>query len=84
MKVIADQSMSLDGFSTGPNVRVGNGMGDGGDRLHEWMGWEDGGPAARAGARDELTPFDQLERSGLSWSRSRRDLRRFGAPRRSS
>ena len=67
-KVIADQSMSLDGFSTGPNVAVGNGMGDGGDQLHEWMGWEDedGGPAARAGvgSEDELTPFDLLKRSG--------------------
>jgi dihydrofolate reductase len=56
--------MSLDGFSTGPNVAVGNGMGDGGDQLHEWMGWEDGGPAARAGVGDELTPFDLLKRSG--------------------
>ena len=64
MKVIADQSMSLDGFSTGPNVGVGNGMGDGGDRLHEWMRWEDGGPAATAGVDDELTPFDLLKRSG--------------------
>jgi dihydrofolate reductase len=64
MKVIADQSMSLDGFSTGPNLGVGNGMGDGGDRLHEWMGWEDGGPAATAGVGDELTPFDLLQRSG--------------------
>lgn len=63
-KVIADQSMSLDGFSTGPNVAVGNGMGDGGDQLHEWMGWEDGGPAARAGVGDELTPLDLLKRSG--------------------
>jgi len=27
---------ALDGFITGPNVRVGNGMGDGGDRLHDW------------------------------------------------
>lgn len=63
-KVIADQSMSLDGFSTGPNVAVGNGMGDGGDQLHEWMGWEDGGPAARAGVGDELTPLDLLTRSG--------------------
>src|SRR3981081_4643930 len=35
-KVVSDISMSLDGFITGPNVRVGNGMGDGGDRLHEW------------------------------------------------
>lgn len=36
-KVYAEMSMSLDGFITGPNVRVGNGMGDGGDRLHDWM-----------------------------------------------
>ncbi|GLV55889.1 deaminase reductase [Dictyobacter sp. S3.2.2.5] len=36
-KVYAELSMSLDGFITGPNVRVGNGMGDGGDRLHDWM-----------------------------------------------
>ncbi len=35
-KVVSDISMSLDGFITGPNVRVGNGMGDGGDRLHDW------------------------------------------------
>jgi dihydrofolate reductase len=35
-KVTADISMSLDGFVTGPNVRVGNGMGDEGDRLHDW------------------------------------------------
>jgi dihydrofolate reductase len=36
-KVVSELSMSLDGFITGPNVRVGNGMGDGGDRLHDWM-----------------------------------------------
>ena len=36
-KVVCEISMSLDGFITGPNVRVGNGMGDGGDRLHDWM-----------------------------------------------
>src|SRR5215212_1180394 len=35
-KVIAEISMSLDGFITGPNVRVGNGLGDGGERLHDW------------------------------------------------
>ncbi len=32
-KVIADQSVSLDGFSAGPNVGMGNGMGDGGEGL---------------------------------------------------
>ena len=41
-KVFAEQSISLDGFSTGPNVAVGNGMGDGGERLHEWMFPADG------------------------------------------
>jgi dihydrofolate reductase len=29
-------SMSLDGFIAGPNERPDNGLGDGGDRLHEW------------------------------------------------
>jgi dihydrofolate reductase len=36
-KVTSDISMSLDGFITGPNVGVGNGMGDDGHRLHDWM-----------------------------------------------
>ncbi len=30
-------SMSLDGFIAGPNERPDNGLGDGGDRLHEWF-----------------------------------------------
>jgi dihydrofolate reductase len=37
-------SMSLDGFIAGPNEGPGNGLGDGGDRLHEWA-LKDGGPA---------------------------------------
>jgi dihydrofolate reductase len=36
-KTRAGMSMSLDGFIAGPNVRVDNGMGDDGDRLHDWM-----------------------------------------------
>src|SRR5215207_259188 len=36
-KVVLDASVSLDGFTTGPNVREGEPMGDGGERLHEWM-----------------------------------------------
>src|SRR5688500_10761991 len=35
-KVVSEISMSLDGFITGPNVRPGNGLGDGGERLHDW------------------------------------------------
>jgi dihydrofolate reductase len=30
-------SMSLDGFVAGPNEGPGNGLGDGGERLHEWV-----------------------------------------------
>ena len=30
-------SMSLDGFIAGPNESMDNGLGDGGDRLHEWV-----------------------------------------------
>ena len=30
-------SMSVDGFIAGPNEGPGNGLGDGGDRLHKWV-----------------------------------------------
>jgi len=30
-------SMSLDGFIAGPHVRPDNGLGDGGERLHDWV-----------------------------------------------
>ena len=33
---VLDMSMSLDGFVAGPNAGPGNGLGDGGHRLHEW------------------------------------------------
>jgi dihydrofolate reductase len=36
-KVYGEITMSLDGFITGPNVRAGNGLGDNGERLHDWM-----------------------------------------------
>ena len=61
--VIADQSISLDGFSAGPNVGVGNGMGDGGEQLHVWMFSEGNGAAVNAGVRED-TPFNLLQRSG--------------------
>lgn len=42
-KVTAEISMSLDGFVAGPNDGVDNGLGDGGEKLHEWVlrlrGW---------------------------------------------
>jgi dihydrofolate reductase len=36
-KVYFDITMSLDGFIAGPNDGPGNGLGDGGERLHEWV-----------------------------------------------
>ncbi|HWV84580.1 MAG TPA: dihydrofolate reductase family protein [Capillimicrobium sp.] len=38
-------SMSLDGFIAGPNAGPGNGLGDGGERLHDWV-LTDGGLAS--------------------------------------
>ncbi len=35
--VVAEQSISLDGFSAGANQSPANPMGDGGQRLHEWL-----------------------------------------------
>ena len=34
---VLDMSISLDGFIAGPNEGPGNGLGDGGHRLHEWF-----------------------------------------------
>jgi len=34
---VLDMSISLDGFIAGPNEGPGNGLGDGGHRLHEWL-----------------------------------------------
>jgi dihydrofolate reductase len=36
-KVSADISVSLDGYIAGPNDGVDNGLGDGGEQLHEWV-----------------------------------------------
>ena len=36
-KVIYETSMSLDGLTTGPNPRHEEPLGDGGERLHEWV-----------------------------------------------
>src|SRR3954463_2227041 len=45
-------SMSLDGFIAGPNEGPGNGLGDGGSRLHEWVfPGAEGGDFDAAGAR---------------------------------
>jgi dihydrofolate reductase len=36
-KVVADITMTLDGYVAGPNPSVEQGLGDGGERIHEWL-----------------------------------------------
>ena len=36
-RTVLYMSMSVDGFIAGPNDGPGNGLGDGGHRLHEWF-----------------------------------------------
>ncbi len=36
-QVVVDISVSLDGYVAGPNVGLANGLGDGGEALHEWV-----------------------------------------------
>jgi dihydrofolate reductase len=60
-------SVSLDGFIAGPNAGPGNGLGDGGERLHEWMRSrsadpDSGVPGRWAGVNGRL--FDELMATG--------------------
>lgn len=60
-------SMSLDGFIAGPNESVDNGLGDGGERLHEWAfagggATESGMPARPPGLDGEV--YDELMSTG--------------------
>ena len=50
-------SMSLDGFIAGPNVRPDNGLGDGGQRLHDWII-----PAVEGAANRQI--FDEMMATG--------------------
>ncbi|NUR63337.1 MAG: dihydrofolate reductase [Catenulispora sp.] len=47
-KTVLYMSMSVDGFIAGPNVGPGNGLGDKGQRLHEWF-LPDADPEHRTG-----------------------------------
>ena len=55
-KVLAGITMSLDGYVTGPNDRLGAGLGDDGERLHHWVF---GGPWTYDSPRGTPAPADQ-------------------------
>jgi dihydrofolate reductase len=54
-------SMSLDGFIAGPNAGPGNGLGDGGHRLHEWV-FTDGQVGRPAGVNGQV--YDEFMSTG--------------------
>ena len=59
-KVVAEISLSLDGYVAGPNPTLEKPLGDGGDQLHEWAirlkSWREphGLPGGETGPDDEL------------------------------
>jgi dihydrofolate reductase len=55
-------SMSLDGFITGPNDRADNGLGDGGERLHDWLTDERGNLVQPSGPSGDV--MDELNATG--------------------
>jgi len=59
--VIIQMSMSLDGYVAGPNDSDANGLGDGGERLHEWMFAGAAGPGEGLSGPDREV-FDVLRR----------------------
>jgi dihydrofolate reductase len=61
--------MSLDGFITGPNDRLGAGLGDGGERLHHWVfggPWSYDSPRGAPAAADQ-DHLDEVFSSGGAW-----------------
>ena len=68
-KVTSDMSMSLDGFITGPNDDIERPLGEGGERLHEWVygtaGWrEPHGLAGGAADRDSEVVDESFKATG--------------------
>ncbi len=62
-------SVSLDGFIAGPNAGPGNGLGDGGECLHEWLHSrgadpDSGVPGRPAGVNGQL--FDEFMATGAT------------------
>jgi dihydrofolate reductase len=69
MKVIGGITISLDGYITGPNDRLGAGLGDGGERLHHWVfggPWTYDSPRGSP-VRADQDYLDEVFASGGAW-----------------
>jgi hypothetical protein len=69
-KVICGITMSLDGYVTGPNDRLGAGLGEDGEGLHYWVfggPWTyDDGPQGTPAPVDQAY-MDEVFSSGGAW-----------------
>src|SRR2546429_7061597 len=68
-KVIAGITISLDGYVTGPNDRLGAGLGEGGERLHHWVfggPWTYDDPRGSPAGVDQQY-LDEVFSSGGAW-----------------
>jgi hypothetical protein len=64
-------SRSLDGFATGPDVSLGQPMGVGGERLHEWMFVASDATDIETAGGDVFYADDRRGRDGPTHIRSR-------------
>jgi hypothetical protein len=68
-------SMSVDGFIAGPNEGPNNGLGDGGERLHDWLwsgnepGSSSGVPGRPSGVNGQI--YDEFMSTGAVVARAR-------------
>jgi dihydrofolate reductase len=66
--VVAEITISIDGYITGPNDGPGNGLGDGGERLHYWVfggPWSyDSEPSGEATGADKEYLDNAMARAG--------------------
>ena len=75
-KIVAEISVSLDGYVAGPNPTLENPLGEGGDQLHEWVfplkSWREphGLPGGETGPDDELITRWSSRNNGASPSDS--------------
>ncbi len=68
-KVVAGITISLDGYYTGPNDRLGAGLGDDGERLHYWVfggPWRYGEESGSADGVDQ-DYIDEVFAGGGAW-----------------
>ena len=69
-KVVAGITMSMDGFVTGPNDRLGAGLGDGGERLHYWVfggPWTYGDEARGSASEVDQAYLEDAFSAGGAW-----------------